>query len=262
MNKTLFALGVSVLGTAFASTTAPIIEEKENKGHVLVSVQAERPSEDFFKKETPVLLGAGIGYQTAVDEQAFINSYVVSLNSNFGLKTILPEVKTANADQDKKEAEEAAKEAPKYPSTKILKIAPTLKAAAIKYLDPTAENRVFVSAGGYATGSFTRTAVTTELEKKEEEKKAKTKTVATWANQGVDLGAVLGLGVELGEASGIVNTIKLEYFQPLTHAEMKVSEKKAKENKDGTPGKEVTSLQWNRMYKNLGTVALTYEIGF
>ena len=60
----------------------------------------------------------------------------------------------------------------------------------------------------------------------------------------------------------MVNTIKLEYFQPLTHAEMTVDAKKAVENKDGTPGKEVKSLQWNKMYKNLGSVALTYEIGF
>lgn len=250
MNKTLFAFGVCVLGTAFASNTAPIIEEKENKGHVLVSVDAARPSKDFFKKDTAILLGAGVGYQTAIDEQAFINSYVVSLSSDFGLKTIKPEAEKAEEGKE-------AKEAPKYPYTKILGIAPTLKASAIKYLDPTAENRVFVSAGAYTTTLFTRTATTTELEKKEDEKAPKTKTQATWANHGVDLGAVLGLGVELGEASGIVNTIKLEYFQPLTHAEMKV-----KESKDKTPGKEVRSLEWNKMYKNLGSVALTYEIGF
>lgn len=264
-----------MLSAAFASTTAPVeVETFENKNHFLLSLQAQRAAEDLLSKSAPIFIGAGLGYQTKVNEKAFIGSYLVSLNTLFSQQTIKPAVeavveetsadgeKSTSGEEAKEEAAKENKVVPQFPNTKIQNFTPTLKVSAFKYLDAGAENRFFVCAGPYASVFFTKTSVTTEVEQKDTEDKeaVKTETVANYTRNGADFGATIGFGVELGDSTEVVNTIKLEYFQPLTHAFMGKVETKTEGEDTPAPSKE--SLFWNAKYNDFGSLAITYSIGF
>lgn len=156
----------------------------------------------------------------------------------------------------KTEAPEATKEsktesAPASEQT-LTNIHQTLKVSGIRYFDSTEENRLFVCGGPFATIKLDRDI-----------KQVQGKGVASYSNSGVDLGATLGIGVELGEASEIVNTLKIEYYHPLMNVSKGIKTQGKVVSDDTTPTiNEKQSLLYSSMFTNLGSIAITYSIGF
>ncbi|MCH9618183.1 MAG: hypothetical protein SP4CHLAM5_03090 [Chlamydiia bacterium] len=279
MKKTLLT-SMLLAGTMFASNTASAIDydqEEPNKHHFTLSLQGEKPYSGMFDAKSPVYVGAGFGFQTAIDEDAFIESYSFEADTTMYFesqiipaptktpdpapapdkvtstettdKATLAETTDETTDKATQAAEPTKKEIPatKYALTSISQ---TFKASGIKYFDSTDENRLFVCGGPFATVRIGRAF------------KDVNTSVATYSFSGIDLGASLGVGIELGEPSEIINTLKLVYFQPLMNISKGIKEGVPTDNTPAIGTKQTESILCNSTFKNLGTVALTYSIGF
>ena len=243
MKKTLLT-GMALLNTVFASSTTDYVtydDVEKNVGHFTISLIANKSTQDLLTNG-PIPAGIGLGYQTQIINGAYIQSALFEVNSTFYGEPLSPNT-----------SEEAS--TAKF----LLNMYPTMKLTGFRYLDSTEDTRLFVCAGPYTSMNIAR--ISESLVQEETEEAVKVVPTVTYSHTGADFGATIGCGVEIGESAGMINTLKLEYKQPLVNGHM-ASIEVSQETETEIEKTVKESLVWNEQYQNLGTLTLTYSVGF